>query len=146
MSNVRFKNINGVEYSWANIIFTMLGRNPVGVRSISYSKSAPKTAVMGTGQEPVGYGYNNIEYTASISLLQSEVQKLKNIAPNGDITDLTPFDILITYNPEPTKLTTDILQNVQFNNLGVDVSQGDGEVVVELELFLTGIEFGVSPA
>lgn len=146
MSNVRFTNINGTEYSWANILFTFMGRTPAGIRSITYKEVQNMSLVYGTGQSPVGRAYGNIEPTASISMLFSELQKIKDISPSGKITDLTEFDILITYQPTPTKVVTDVLKDVKFKDNGVTVASGDEEMVVDIELSITDIEFGISPA
>lgn len=146
MSSVRFTNINGHDYDWGSIIFSFMGRTPAGVTSITYDLDAPKVAQYGTGVSNTGHGVGNEVFTGSISLLQSEVQKLKNISPNGRITDLPPFSIKIIYKPEPTKVVTDILKGVMFNKMGVATTQGDTEIVADIELYISDITFGKSPA
>ncbi|MDR0542762.1 MAG: hypothetical protein LBH19_11220, partial [Dysgonamonadaceae bacterium] len=70
--------VNGVQHSWADIVISIAGVPFTGVRAIKYGESRVIDNIYGIGAYPVGRGYGNIEATASITLLMSDVLALSD--------------------------------------------------------------------
>lgn len=145
MANIRYKGANGRVYDWASTNISMLGRNVVGVTSISYGSNYPIEAIYGAGQELIGMGHGNIETTGSITLKQDEIQELINIAPLGIIQDIPKFDIKVSFLATPSKFVTHTLKGVKFMNAPTSLGQGDTSYDVEVELFISWIDYGTTP-
>jgi hypothetical protein len=135
--------INGNEYSWGDIVLTVNGAPVSGVRAIEYGESRTVDNIYGAGAYPVGRGYGNIEATAKITLLMSEVIAISNAAPNHRLDDIAPFDIVVSYLPvNGLKIVHDKIRNCQFKGNSRSWKQGDTSKEVELELIVSHIEFG----
>ena len=107
--------INGVEPAWANLTVNIAGVPSVGITAIDYDDKQTIENIYGMGQTPIGRGYGNIEPTASITLLMSEVEAIRAASPTGRLQDIAPFDIVVSYTPvNATKITTHRIRNCQF--------------------------------
>jgi len=136
--------INGVSYSWSNLVVSFLNNIPIGITSISYNLDQQKDAVYGAGVSPVAKGYGNKTYSASITLQLEEQGALMNIAPNGDLTEIPAFDIIVSYSIDnPSKIRTDILKGCEFKNAGTSANQNDLSLTLDMQLFVSHITFNV---
>ena len=122
--------INGVEYSWGDIVAAANGVPFVGITGVKYSDSQDV------------YKRQRITPTASITLYKSEVVALQRQAPNGRLQDIAPFDITVSYLPESGIISTDKIRNCQFSENKVDWKEGDLNQQVELPLVPSHIEWG----
>ena len=135
--------INGQEYSWGDISVNINGTPVTGVRAIEYGESRAVENIYGAGAYPVGRGYGNIEASAKITLLMSEVTAISAAAPNHRLDDIAPFDIVVSYIPtNGLKIIHDRIRNCQFKGNSRSWKQGDTTKEVELELIVSHIEFG----
>lgn len=137
--------INGSTYSWAQlrIQFSNMSLPLIGVSNISYSASREFENVYAAGDQPVARSSGNVTYEASITLFKDEVVQLQNAAPQGDITLLSPFEIIVSYRSDILdKITTETLKNVQFTSNPTSVAQNDKVINVELPLIISGIKRG----
>lgn len=133
--------INGIAYSWAQLKINILGANPAGITAISYKEKQEKQNNYGLGNQPVSRSRGKIEYEASISMYQSEVEALQAASPTGRIQDIPPFDIVSAFIPDGGKIVAHTLHNVEFMENGRDLKQGDMDVVVVLPLIISHISY-----
>ncbi len=124
--------INGIEYGWSSIRVTINGTVLAGIRGISYTKTREKEYIHGAGSEPVSFGQGNTTYEGSLTLLKSELEALKNSAPNRSIVDIPPFSVTVSFVPDGAQPVTELLKNVVFTEQVMDGSQGDMSFELEL--------------
>jgi hypothetical protein len=134
--------INGVQHAWASIEVNFLGRTLTGITSVSYGIKRKKENLMGSGDDVIGRGYGNKEYTPpSIEVYQFEVVAMQQ-ACGGDITSIPPFEIVVNYKAtQNSPMVTDVIQNCEFTDNLRDIKQGDTSSKVKLELISAGIKF-----
>lgn len=140
--------INGSTYNWAQIRiqFSNMTVPIVGVTSISYSSSREFENVYAAGDQPIARSSGNVTYEASITMMKDEVKRIQDASPFGDITLLQPFEIVVSYRSDiASKITTEVLKNVQFTTNPTSISQNDKTINVELPLIIAGIKRGNNP-
>lgn len=133
--------VNGMLYSWANIVATISGVPLTGITAIEYGDSQDVVNKYGAGRHPVGRAKGRITPSAKITLYQEEVEAIQAQAPNGRIQDIAPFDITVTYLPDSGIIRTDKIRNVQFSANSRKWKEGDTGQEVELELVPSHIEW-----
>lgn len=132
--------INGVAHSWANVTVTILGQPIIGISAVSYEDSREKENNFGAGGMPVSRGVGNYTAKASITLYAEESQKLADVAPEGDITLIPIFDVLVTFlDATGTILTIHIIKNCEFMGNKREVKQGDKKIEVQHDLIVSHI-------
>lgn len=135
--------INGIEYSWGDIVATIAGMVATGITGIEYSEDQEVTDNYGAGRYPVSRSKGRITCTGKISLYMSEVKALESQSPNGRLQDIPAFPIVVSYVPtDGGKVVHDKLHNVQFKNNGRTWKEGDTNTVVDLDLVISHIEWG----
>jgi len=137
--------INGVQPSWGSIKVNLLSRTVSGIKKITYADAQAKEHIRGAGNHPIARGDGNVDPTASIDLLEFETRAIMNsLAPGQNLQDIPPFDIVVTFQPKNQQLLrTDIIRNCQFKSNGIDVSQGDTEMMHSHELITSHIDYNV---
>lgn len=133
--------VNGMLYSWADIVATISGVPLTGITAIEYGDSQDVVNKYGAGRHPVGRAKGRITPSAKITLYQEEVEAIQAQAPNGRIQDIAPFDITVTYLPDSGIIRTDKIRNVQFSANSRKWKEGDTGQEVELELVPSHIEW-----
>ena len=134
--------INGVEYSWGDIVSAINGVPLVGITAVSYGDSQDVQNNYGAGRHPVSRSKGRITPSAKITLHQSEVIALQSQSPTGRLQDIAPFDITVSYLPDSGIVVTDKIRNCQFKENKRDWKEGDMLQEVELELLPSHIEWG----
>lgn len=142
------KLINGRQYEWADISLILGGRTVVGCRKINYKESQDKELLYGKGNRPLSIQKGNIKYDGNVTLLQSEVETLKELArathgPSGSILDLN-LNAVVCYG-DPSKgdvMLTDLLYNIQFTEVDKGMGQGDKNMEVSLPFIFTDLKQG----
>lgn len=132
--------INGIEYGWADIRFTIAGVPVVGIRAIKYEEEQEKENIYGAGRHPVSRGYGRVKSTGSVTLLGSTVMNLKAGAPKKQLHRIAPFSIVVSYQPEEGPIVTHVLKNCEFKKTPFDWKEGDMSKDIELELILSEIK------
>jgi hypothetical protein len=133
------------EYSWADIQVFMLGRPVVGIRGVRYKVSRTKTNIYALGSKPVARTRGNKEFEGELILLQSELEALQEGLKKGqDITDIKPFDIVVTYAPtNGGKITTDIVKGAEFLEVEKGMNQNDPNMELTLPVIIADIQYNV---
>ncbi len=133
--------INGMLYSWADIVVAPNGVPITGITGIEYGDDQEVVNKYGAGRHPVGRAKGRITPSGKITLYQEEVEALQRQAPNGRIQDIAPFDIMVVYIPDSGIITTDKIRNCQFKANNRKWKEGDTGQEVELELVPSHIEW-----
>lgn len=133
--------VNGMLYSWADIVAAISGVPVTGITGIEYGDDQDVVNKYGAGRHPVGRAKGRITPSAKITLYQEEVEALQRQAPNGRLQDIAPFDITVTYIPDSGIVTVDKIRNCQFKANSRKWKEGDTGQEVELELVPSHIEW-----
>lgn len=133
--------VNGMLYSWADIVTSISGVPVTGIVGVEYGDDQEVVNKYGAGRHPVGRAKGRITPSAKIILYQEEVEAVQRQAPNGRIQDIAPFDITVTYLPDSGIVTTDKIRNCQFKGNSRKWKEGDTGQEVELELVPSHIEW-----
>lgn len=133
--------VNGMLYSWADIVTSISGVPVTGIVGVEYGDDQEVVNKYGAGRHPVGRAKGRITSSAKIILYQEEVEAIQRQAPNGRIQDIAPFDITVTYLPDSGIVTTDKIRNCQFKGNSRKWKEGDTGQEVELELVPSHIEW-----
>ncbi|MPM44767.1 hypothetical protein SDC9_91448 [bioreactor metagenome] len=134
--------VNGKAHEWADITLILFGSPIAGITAISYKNKREKENNYGAGSNPVSRAYGNRVPEASITLLAEEVAAIEAQAPDGDITRVGPFPIIVAYQPAGTlDVVTHTILDAEFTEDGRDVKQGDKKIEVQLPLIISGIKF-----
>lgn len=131
--------INGINHVWGDISVVLFGRKLVGITAVKYDEEQDKENVYGAGNNPVSRGYGNKKSTASITLATSEISALELVAPNGNLTDIPPFDVIVSFMNTSQPVTTHVLKNCEFTKNGRDAKQNDTKLEMEMPLVLSHI-------
>lgn len=133
--------INGVTYSWGDIVALIAGVPITGITAIDYGDSQEVVNHYGAGRHPISRSKGRITPAAKITLYQEEVVAIQKQAPLGRLQDIAPFDITVCYLPENGQITQDVIRNCQFKENKRAWKEGDTKQEVELELLPSHIEF-----
>jgi hypothetical protein len=133
--------INGIAYGWSSVTVNILGRPVVGITSVSYSESQEMENNYGAGNRPISRGYGRITSEASITLDMTELQALREVAPNGRLADIPEFDIIVSYVPDSNRTVTHTIRNCRFMGDGVEVEEGAMNITQDMELIISHIEW-----
>lgn len=131
--------INGQAYSFSLITVNILGTPVVGITAISYKTSQEKVNNYGAGNRPVSRGYGKKECEGSITIDMEELEALIAAAPNRDILDIPPFDIIVTYTPQSGAVVVHTLKNCEFLEDPIEAGDGDTRISVEVPLIISHI-------
>lgn len=133
--------VNGMMYSWADIVLAISGVPVTGITAIEYDDSQDVVNKYGSGRYPVGRAKGRITPSAKITLYQEEVEAIQSQSVNGRIQDIAPFDITVSYLPDSGIVKTDKIRNCQFSGNSRKWKEGDTGQEVELELVPSHIEW-----
>lgn len=133
---------NGIEYSWAQGVCVVAGVVVTGISEINYGDKRAMKDNYGAGSKPVSRSYGAYEASGDITLHMSEVERLTNVAPSRDLTQLGMFDVTVTFAPQlgqsPVK---HVLRGCQFTGNMRAMKQGDDKFEVKLELIVAEISW-----
>lgn len=136
--------INGFEYSWEDIQVTMLGKDLTGIFNVDYSTKKEHTNIYGKGAKPVAMGRGKEEFDAKLTVLQSEIEALQaNLSKGQKITDIAPFEVVVSYAPEGGQVVTDVIKYCRISEVRKGMNQGDGNMTVDLPLVVGDIEYNI---
>lgn len=134
----------GKMQGWNNVTFNILGRDVVGITAISYTDTVEKENVRGAGRMPVGRAYKGYSAEASITLYKEELDALKSVLPPySRIQDIDMFDGVVEYKRDNGIIQRDRIRNAEFINDGIEITNEDGTISVQLKLAISHIEWNV---
>ena len=133
--------INGLEYSWGEIVSTIGGVPMIGITAIEYGEDQDVVNHYGAGRYPVSRSKGRITPTAKITLAMGELIGLQAKAPNGRLQDIAPFTVIVSYLPEDGQIVIDTIENCQFKKNSRAWKEGDTRQLVEMELVPSHIKW-----
>lgn len=134
--------INGVEPAWANLVVNIAGFPEIGIRAIEYKDEQEMENIYGAGQRPVGRGYGRITATASVTLLRTAVEAIREGSPTGRLQDIAPFNIVVMFLPvNGGKIIKHKIRNCQFKSDELSLSEGDMSNETQFELIVSHIDW-----
>lgn len=133
--------INGIAYSWADIVCTINGTPVTGITAIKYSDSQEVVNHYGAGRYPIARSKGKVESTASITLTMDEIVAIQTQSTTGRLQDLGFFDVGVSYVPESGVIVHDNIRNCQFKANSRDWTKDSTQQEVALELIVSHIEW-----
>lgn len=141
MSNYTINNpktlINGIEYNWSTVSFSIGLYTFSGITDISYTEAMQKQFLYGRGNKAVAFTPSNYELSGSITIHKSELEILHQSALEAgkkSILELEPFVVTIIYRSlDNVRLITEVLEGVSITNITNSTTQGDEAVTVTLD-------------
>ncbi|MBQ7530842.1 MAG: hypothetical protein IJT12_03980 [Paludibacteraceae bacterium] len=136
--------INGREYEWGDITLTLAGRVVTGARGISYKESQEKNLLYGKGNKPLSVQKGNISYSGELTMLQSEVESLHELARTthgrASLLELNLNAVVCYGNPAMgDPMITDMLYGIQFTEAEKNMQQGNGNMEIKLPFICVDI-------
>lgn len=136
--------VNGREYGWGDITLVAGLRDVTNFTGISYKKEQSKEELYGKGNEPIAIQKGNVKYSGTLTMLQSEVNTLQELARattgRADILKLNLNAVVCYGNPlEGDVMTVDRLFGIQFTELPKEMKQGDSKMEIALPFICTKI-------
>lgn len=93
--------VNGKAYAAHEVEVLFLGRASQGVLEIEFDSKQQSNDVFVIGRiDPVASVESNRQHTASVTLMHDEFLGIE-IAADGTVLDLNPFDVTIVYKKAP---------------------------------------------
>lgn len=138
MSTVRK---NGKAYDSGDVVISLLGSIESEVKEISYGTNQEHQLNHSLNNDATSWSRGKVTHTGSISLYMNSVRKLENISA-GNILNLAPFDIIVTYTNDFNEIVTDKV-TCKFQSTGREVN-GDMGLAFQHELFVLGVEYNIN--
>ena len=116
-------SFNSREYEWSDVTAVLGGRVITGIRGVEYKESLEKELMYGKGNKPRGIQHGNYAYDGKTACKIAGTSILE-----------VRLSLVVTYG-NPAKgdiLHTDVLENVEFTEVGKAIKQGDKFMEVEL--------------
>ena len=132
--------INGEAYSYVQITAIVLGVPLPSISAINYIEDQTKENNMGLGNRPVSRGRGPINASGSIDISMNDIEAIRDVAPNGSLVQIPPFDIILVFG-NPQKPVTHVLKNVEFMDDGVETTQGDTDVKRTFNLIMSHVKY-----
>ena len=136
--------INGQAYSWVDITVSIFGVPVAGITSVNYEENGDVVNNYGAGRRPTSQSNGKIESTASISIDRAEYNALVAAAPGKNLMNIPNFDIVVAYLPEGSPPVADIIKNCRFKKMVSGGSEGDSNVMADLELVPSNVEWNAT--
>lgn len=136
--------INQTEYTYGNVNVYLFGQRVGGLRGIDYKTSQKTECVRGAGNYARGIQSGEIEYNGTLTILQSELEKLTRsaIAKGYDSIVGVPFDIVVCYS-NTGAVTTDKIYSAVISEMPKSMKVGDMHSEHALPFIALGIEYDV---
>lgn len=137
--------VNGQEYAWEDIQVGIggLGEPLGGILGIEYGVKREHKNLGGRGADPHSMIRGNKEYEGTITLLQSEVERMQRAFGSKPLTDRPPFPITVAYAPETGDKTVDALVACRIGEVKKAYKREDMGMVVDLPLIIFRIDYNV---
>jgi hypothetical protein len=129
------------EYSGKDCKIALLGREIAAI-GIKYSAKQEKKNMFVLGRAtPYAEVVGRKEFEGELTLPQSEFEAIVRSLPSGqDLLDIAPFDIVIVYLDEVTRLiVTDILEECTFTEYSKEMKNEDDMMEITLPLRIGNI-------
>lgn len=125
--------INGKAYDFTQVVVKIFGVNIASVSQINYTEEQAKENNYGTGIRPVSRGRGAITSTCSLTMSMNDVEAIRDVAPDGSLLKLAPFDIEVSFLNDQ-KVVNHVIKNCEFTTDGVEAAQDDKDIKKSFDL------------
>jgi hypothetical protein len=132
--------INGKAYDFTQVIVKILGAKVNSLTAITYTEEQEKENNYGLGNRPVSRGHGVISASASITLSMNDIEAIRDIARDGSLLKLAPFDIQVSFM-NSQKVVTHIVKNCEFTTDGMEATQGDKDIKKSFDIIPSHIVY-----
>lgn len=135
--------VNGEEYAWEDIQVGIggLGEPLSGIQGISYGVKTEHKNLGGRGADPNSMVRGNNEYEGTLTILQSELERMQRAFGHKPLTRRPPFPITVGYAPETGDQTVDNLVACRITEVKKAYKREDMGMVVDLTFIPFRIEY-----
>lgn len=140
------KNFDSKEYAWIDVKVILMGKEVGGLRGIAYKSKRQTEALYAAGKKARGIQRGKKEYEGTITLLQSELIALNNVAKQkgfDDISDIE-FDAVVAYAPEGGVISTDMIIGIAVTEVPTEIKEGDLYQEIALPFIALDTEYNVA--
>ncbi len=135
-----FALVNGTEYTHESLQLFVFGLRIFGVTSISYSEDQIKQNNKGAQAQPTSRGYGPVSYDANLTLEMVEVERLRDLAPDGKLRRLQRGSIILAFRND-VRIITHRLVKAEFANDGVETQSENGSNARQFGLTIADIRY-----
>ena len=129
---------NGKAYDSGDVIVTMLGNPDVEVNEISYETTQEHQKNFSLKRKARSWSVGKIEDSCTIALPMTEVVAIEKAA-GGNLLDIKPFDINVTFVDEYNDIINDTI-TCKFQKQGREVT-GEMGLAKQFEMFVLNIAY-----
>lgn len=133
----------GTLIGWKAITFNLMGRDVEGITEIEYDDSMDINNEYAAGDMPIGESEGNYQAKGSVSVLMEEhVAMLRSLPKGTRLQNVSIPAIPVIYGIADV-MTKDVLNNCRFTGTGRSVKQGDGKIVMKLDMKISHVDWNV---
>jgi len=131
---------NSAEYAWKDLYIFIDGNLITGITNIQYSEATENEYVYGRGSEPRNIQEGNESYEGTVTLLQSELEALREAVVAAGYKNVTKpfFTVNVTYMIG-ANFQTDTVQQLKINESSKSLAQNDKFMEIELPFMALGV-------
>lgn len=119
-------------YSWAECEIRLNGQFLIGVVGVRWDDQQEKEYVFGKGNSPLAIKNGNERIEGSITLLQSDLERIQDMAPLGKVTKFIGIDLQVAFANASGMVVRYSIIGVDFTGAPMDIKQNDKFMQVEL--------------
>lgn len=132
---------DGKAYDGGDVRITMLGAEAHEVEEMSYSTKQEHQKNFSLGSNTARtWSRGKVDDEGSITISMNEGSLIERVAPKGNILDIKPFEIHVSFVNEFNLIVNDTLL-VKFQSQGRQVAAGDMGLKFQYELFVLSIDY-----
>ena len=132
--------VNGRAFDFVQITPLFLGVPLVSMTAITYEEVQEKVNNMGTGNRPISRGRGAIDASGTIELSMSDIEAMREVAPNGSILQIPASDFVLVFG-NPQNIQTHVLKNLEFTSDGGAATVGDTDLKLTLNFVISNVEY-----
>lgn len=119
-------------YSWSECEIRLNGLFLTAVTSVRWDDSQEKDYVYGKGTVPLAIKSGNRRVEGSVTLLQSDLERLQDLSPTGKVVDFEGVSLQVAFINVGGQIVRYSIVGVNFTNAPMALNQNDKFMQVEL--------------
>ena len=132
--------VDSRNFSWSEVEIRVAGLLLTAVQGITFNNKREFEYLYGKGSAPLAIKSGNESTDGSVTMLQGDLEALKDKAPNGDLTQLRNVDIQAAFRNLEGAMVRYSLTGVQFTENQIEINQNDKQVQVQVPLMALSLK------
>lgn len=132
--------IDSRNFSWSEVEIRVAGRLLTAIQGISLNNKKEFEYLYGKGDQPLAIKGGNESTDGSITVLQGDLELLKDQAPDGNLTRLRNVDIQAAFSNDGGAMVRYSITGVQFTENQIEINQNDKQVKVQVPFMALGLK------